>query len=78
MGMVSKLTLLKISLLLPALFSSFDEPKIVSFYHSSLTATLSDRIHYYDSIPTHSSSVAQSTDPGGSGRIDINIRSTLS
>ncbi len=75
--MVSKLTLLKISLILPALFFLFDEPKTVNSSHSSLTATFLDMVHCYDSIATNPIPIGQSTDPndpGGSGRIDITTR----
>ena len=72
---VEKLTLVTISFLLPAVFYLFDGSNRMTSYHSILTSAFEVKIDNSDSIATYSNPMAQSTDPGGGGRIDISIRS---
>jgi hypothetical protein len=44
-------------------------------YNSILTSAFEVKIDNSDFIATYSNPMAQSTDPGGGGRIDISIRS---
>jgi hypothetical protein len=76
--MLQRLTLLTISFVLPSvLYSCYGSYMTVSYY-PILKSAFCFESHSSDSISTYSNPITQSTDPGGSGRIDTSIKGKLS